>query len=361
MVNNDKNRKKKILMGIYSASWSTSMIALVVVCALEIFMLIYTLINRSLFGDFINTYRMFYIILLTAAVVYIALNIHIKKDIEHRHHWLNVVNPLYGIFFFAWALGITYFDALKYGVADPAVFMTFSLIVPLSFFLFPYIYAIIVLIADSLMIYMSLTTSGTLGSMINLSIFFIFQFVLGISFLTLKMKLAERILREKENAEIDILTGFQNRRAYEGRLDILKEETKRDNLIYIVIDLNELKEINDCHGHQAGDRLIVGAAKCLERCFGDKGNLYRIGGDEFVVLAYVGRSNVGKLLNDFERSMQEWTENNGMTLSAAYGCACCADYPESDIVEIVKIADKAMYESKARYYQTNGKDRRRYR
>ena len=44
-------------MSIYSASWQTSMIALAIVCALEIFMLVYTLINPPLFGQCIGTYR----------------------------------------------------------------------------------------------------------------------------------------------------------------------------------------------------------------------------------------------------------------------------------------------------------------
>lgn len=102
------------------------MLTQVIVGLLEIFMLIYTLVNPALFGQYIGIYRKFYVSLLTAAVVYIALDILIKKDIQRRHRWLNVVNPLYAAFYFAWALGITYFDAVKYGVADPTVFMTFS-------------------------------------------------------------------------------------------------------------------------------------------------------------------------------------------------------------------------------------------
>ena len=129
-VNKDRNRK--ILEGVYNSSWNTSMITQMIVTILEVFMLVYTLANPALFGQYMAIYRRFYISLLFAAVIYILLNLYIKKDIEHRHMWLSIANPLYAAFYFAWALGITYFDAAKYGVADPAVFMTFSLTVPLS-------------------------------------------------------------------------------------------------------------------------------------------------------------------------------------------------------------------------------------
>lgn len=94
MAKQSADRKNRILMSIYSASWQTSMIALAIVCALEIFMLVYTLINPPLFGQYIGTYRMFYIALLTASAAYMVLNVRVKRDIEHRHRWLNIANPL---------------------------------------------------------------------------------------------------------------------------------------------------------------------------------------------------------------------------------------------------------------------------
>lgn len=346
-------------MSIYSASWNTSMIALSIVCALEIFMLVYTLINPPLFGQYIGTYRMFYIALLTASAAYIVLNVRVKRDIEHRHRWLNIANPLYAAFFFAWSLGITYFDAAKYGTVDPIVFMTFSLTVPLSFYLFPWVYTVIVIVVDSLMLYLSAAVSGSLGPMINLSIFFIFQIVLGINFLRLKMKLAERIVTEQENSEIDVLTGFPNRRAYERALRALAGKPLKPDLVYIAIDLNELKEVNDSLGHDAGDRLIIGAAACIRECFEDKGNMYRIGGDEFVALVHADENELERRLKRYEACMRTWSEDNALPLSAACGCVCCAEFPDGSITDVRRTADRRMYDAKALYYKNHGKDRRR--
>ena len=359
-MNPNTDRRNRILEGVYHSSWSTSMITQAIVAALEIFMLVYTLVNPELFGQYMKIYRRFYIALLTAALVYILMNIYIKKDIERRHMWLSIANPLYAAFYFAWALGITYFDAVKYGVADPTVFMTFSLTVPLSFFLFPSVYTIIVAAADAAIFYIMTMVSASIGPMINLSIFIIFQLVLGISFLRLKMKLAERIVKEQENAEIDVLTGFPNRRAYINDIQKLSQEPAPDELAYLAIDMNELKEVNDSRGHEAGDRLIVGAAKCIENCFGEKGRMYRIGGDEFVVILSAREDELNGLLADYEREMASWSERNGMTLSAAYGCVSRAELPDHSITELARLADKRMYEAKASYYQSRGRDRRRY-
>lgn len=354
------DRKGRILESVYHSSWGTSMVTQAIVIALEVFMLVYTRVNPDLFGRYIGIYRKFYISLLTAAVVYILMNVYIKKDIGRRHMWLSVANPLYAAFYFAWALGITYFDAVKYGVADPAVFMTFSLTVPLSFFLFPWVYSIIVAVADAIIVYIMVMVSSSIGPMINLSIFIIFQLVLGISFLRLKMRLAERIVKEHENAEIDVLTGFPNRRAYVNDIRKLSGEQALGGLAYLAIDINELKEVNDSRGHEAGDRLIVGAAECIEKCFGGRGRMYRIGGDEFAVVLDVVDGELEGLLRAYEDSMAAWSERNGMRLSTSYGCVCRAELPDSGITDLARAADKRMYEAKTRYYQEKGMDRRRY-
>ncbi len=50
------------------------------------------------------------------------------------------------------------------------------------------------------------------------------------------------------------------------------------------MDINGLKCINDSLGHAAGDELICAAADCMKECFQNYGNVYRIGGDEFVII-----------------------------------------------------------------------------
>lgn len=128
-----KKSSKETLANIYSSSFLFSMIAIVVVAGLEIFMLIYSFLNPGLYGSYLGVYRTFYAALFSAAVIYIVLNIFVKKDIGQHYVWLNIVNPIYVLFFFGWALGITFYDAVVTGIVDTTAFMTFSLVIPLAF------------------------------------------------------------------------------------------------------------------------------------------------------------------------------------------------------------------------------------
>ena len=126
----------------------------------------------------------------------------------------------------------------------------------------------------------------------------------------------------------------------------------------MVFDINGLKEINDHFGHDAGDKLIIGAAQCIEQCFGSRGKLYRIGGDEFVVLTHADQEERITLLVAFEKQTEAWKENNHLELHMSYGCVHASEYSDYSITELGKEADKRMYTAKALYYQENGRDRR---
>ena len=354
------DRRKHVLKSLYSSSQGISMIALIIAAAFEIMMLGYTVVNPGLYGPYIMKYRLFYASLLIVAVVYIALNEYARRDIEHRYELLRIANPVCAIFFFVWSLAVTYSDSLVTKTIDPAVFMTFSMVVPLSFSLIPAVYAVIVILADSLMLYLIVSVNGAGASIINIIVFFVFQFVLGIGFLQLKLNLAERIVQEEENARIDVMTGLPNRREYEEELKRIGEEPMPDDLHYVVIDINGLKDVNDSYGHETGDRLIAGAAGCIEKCFRGWGRQYRIGGDEFVVLLCAEREKVDELIRDVKKSTEEWSAENGVTLSVSCGAAGTSEHPDSGINELARAADERMYEEKYRYYKSIGMDRRRY-
>ena len=351
-------RKDRILIGIYSSSMGLSFIALSVAVALEILMLVYTFFNSEMYGPYLTRYRVFYLSLMTVAAIAIVLSCLVKKDVTKRFKILNYLSPFYAVFLFGWALAVTYSDYSVTGVVDPTVFMTFSLIVPLSVFLYPAVYALIVAVANTAMIVLSASAAKDgPGQMINLTIFIIFQVVLGITFLRLKVKLAERIVEEQDNAGIDVMTGFLNRRSYEEDLNDYLTAPVPDDLTYITIDINGLKGINDQYGHDAGDKLIVGVAQCIEGCFGNSGKTYRIGGDEYVVILPSAPENMDAVLNAFEERMRTWSENNGLRLTASFGCVFASELPGEGITAIAKAADAKMYENKNLYYQMSKNDK----
>ena len=85
----------------------------------------------------------------------------------------------------------------------------------------------------------------------------------------------------------DPLTGIGNRRGFDERLEeiILMQQRTQSNASMMLIDLDNFKLINDSEGHLMGDEVMVMVADIIERRLRAGDNLYRFGGDEFVVLA----------------------------------------------------------------------------
>ena len=177
------------------------------------------------------------------------------------------------------------------------------------------------------------------------------------------MYMFSKIMKEKYEKEkllyisnTDALTGCLNRHAYET--DINKLDLKKE-WIYISLDLNSLKHINDTYGHDVGDEMICAAAACMTASFGEFGKVYRIGGDEFVVIVTQKPDELDAMTKHFDSSVAEWRGKivNSMTIS--YGCVRSLEEDWELVYDIAKEADRRMYASKARYYSDSDIDRRK--
>ena len=157
----------------------------------------------------------------------------------------------------------------------------------------------------------------------------------------------------------DTLTGAYNRRAYENKISEISSNPKETDLIYLTADLNGLKYANDTYGHSAGDELIIGANKCLQKVFKEYGNIYRVGGDEFAILIHLKDDNIDELVGELTSLTKEWKGKLSKDLSFCVGYASFKEHPDATIDDLIKIADERMYEAKDQYYQSTGLDRRR--
>ena len=154
------------------------------------------------------------------------------------------------------------------------------------------------------------------------------------------------ILAAEKSANIDVLTGLQNRNRYEIFCKGLEKE--REGTICIYIDANGLHEINNTQGHLAGDRMLRFIADALKVRFGEDG-VYRIGGDEFVVFCQDSKRNkIEKILD----SIHEEMARNNYHISAGY-TTCDSSMTVS---ELIKSAETKMYEAKKKYYESIGKE-----
>lgn len=89
-----------------------------------------------------------------------------------------------------------------------------------------------------------------------------------------------------ELATLDPLTRLGNRRAMDAELEIALAEHRRYGAGYgmLVLDLDLFKEVNDSHGHKAGDQVLVDFANILKQTCRQSDRLFRMGGEEFVLL-----------------------------------------------------------------------------
>ena len=179
----------------------------------------------------------------------------------------------------------------------------------------------------------------------------IYMLIAGIVIIIIVRRMTRRIINEHSKANSDAMTSFANRRAYETDIQRYNEKGYEPTLSYVSLDLNGLKRVNDSLGHEAGDKLIIGAASVIHQCFGNYGELYRIGGDEFAALIFADLDRLTKIKIDFKEAMAEWSEENGMALSISYGIVRACEDPSMSFSEMAKLADVRMYKNKDEYYQ----------
>lgn len=176
--------------------------------------------------------------------------------------------------------------------------------------------------------------------------------------LMLSQVLKEKYEKEKYiyTSNTDELTKCLNRRAYEA--DIQKLDLNSE-WVYISLDLNGLKQTNDKMGHSAGDELICAASSCMKFAFASYGKIYRIGGDEFVVLLTQSVSDLQHILKVFYSTISNWHGKYSNSMSVSYGIVQSSEQDFDSILSVSKLADERMYKNKSNYYKISGNDRRR--
>ena len=164
--------------------------------------------------------------------------------------------------------------------------------------------------------------------------------------------LSAEIANEQNNrmikimSQTDMLTGVYNRNAMNNRIsdDINgKNEIKKPFGVFF-IDVNGLKTVNDTQGHLAGDNLLKDVASTLNELKSPNNEVYRIGGDEFMIIA------VNTSCDAFEKVQDILLENCERVGRAHFAVGSCHSEENSDILKAMQKADARMYERKAEYY-----------
>lgn len=162
----------------------------------------------------------------------------------------------------------------------------------------------------------------------------------------------ERVRLHRELSEVDSLTGVANRRKSGELLQRFQKVAKRKNESFsvAVLDLDKFKNINDVHGHAAGDEVLRCLAQSLLRSLRSEDVVGRWGGEEFVIGFYaVAKPEAGRRLRTI---LEIFSRESFAGADAASFHATCsggvAEFPVDggDVDALLRVADAALYEAK---------------
>jgi diguanylate cyclase (GGDEF)-like protein len=155
-----------------------------------------------------------------------------------------------------------------------------------------------------------------------------------------------RLLRASQDEAItDPLTGIGNRRAFERDLEqLLPAVSLQDELVVAMFDLDGFKQYNDTFGHAAGDALLARLAGSLHDTVDVSASAYRMGGDEFCVLAQTGIEAGDQLVHSAVLSLTDAGE--GWSIGCSWGTAWMPSEATS-ASDALRLADERMYAQKA--------------
>lgn len=168
------------------------------------------------------------------------------------------------------------------------------------------------------------------------------------------------LLMHKERAEekihllatTDSLTGLYNRRTFVelAARELARGRRAKQPISLLMFDLDLFKRVNDTHGHQTGDRVLVEFSRLVQGCLRREDLLVRYGGEEFcVLLPGIGLERAGALAQRV-RSLVEQTpiDINGRHLSITVSCGVTTITPDFDIdlEAALAVADDALYKAK---------------
>ena len=149
----------------------------------------------------------------------------------------------------------------------------------------------------------------------------------------------------KDIANKDILTNMQNRLAYISytKEKINNQTNDNSSFIFVMLDIDNFKNINDTRGHAEGDKILKLVGSNIIEYFDDPNcHSYRIGGDEFVLL--IENTPLADVQENMTKFNQKLQNNNNVTIS--FGC-CIVDFNNKNPFEVAyKKADLIMYNNK---------------
>jgi diguanylate cyclase (GGDEF)-like protein len=153
--------------------------------------------------------------------------------------------------------------------------------------------------------------------------------------------------QKRSESVIDDLTGLHNRRGLEARFAELRADALRaaEPLALLLCDLDRFKSINDVHGHQRGDRVLIEAAQVIRGSLRATEQVFRVGGEEFLILLPGCDGEDGVRVAERLRAAIEAAQPGRLPVTASIGVTT-ASGEAIDFDELFRAADAGLYEAK---------------
>ncbi len=152
----------------------------------------------------------------------------------------------------------------------------------------------------------------------------------------------------------DALTGLNNRGSLDKYLYDYVAEVQNIEVALIMLDINNFKQINDCFGHDVGDSVLVQTADLLRETMANKDCfISRYGGDEFVIVLKKIDMEIEETIDVLRTRIEDYNMNKELPYiySASMGYAIYPSDDVSNVTELIKLADKKMYEEKRAFHR----------
>src|SRR5467141_2986310 len=161
----------------------------------------------------------------------------------------------------------------------------------------------------------------------------------------------DRARQHTKEARTDYLTGLANRPEFERAIDraVAASQRHKRRLALMMIDLDNLKEINDSHGHHIGDEAIRVLAHELQRAVRATDTCGRLGGDEFgVAMPDADERHANEVGARVRASLEELNQHDKSPVPVEFSIGVVAWRPGMDWQAMYQVADKALYVDKRR-------------
>ncbi|HEV3000886.1 MAG TPA: GGDEF domain-containing protein [Solirubrobacteraceae bacterium] len=168
-----------------------------------------------------------------------------------------------------------------------------------------------------------------------------------VSFTTFATVLAGAEFRYRTASALDQLTGLLNRGALQTRFEELRQQASLTNapICLIACDVDDFKGINDTYGHQVGDNVLEDLAQTMRAHLRSFELVYRLGGDEFLVVLPGADAERGLRVAERLRAAVDATRPAGVRVTASFGVSAGSG-ADATLGELYRRADEALYAAK---------------